>query len=434
MDPDAPPRPMSEQHPPRGEVAARKTPRFVGSFQALAYREFRLLWLGQLCQASASFAERVTRSWLALELTGSAFQLGALELTRGVASVVLSQWGGVLADRFDKRTLLMVIQVWTFAFYVLMAWLALSGRLELWHLYASAVGLSLSGAVNQPVRASFIPALVPEKLVLNALSLNSIATNATRMAVPITVAGLIQLSGNGGWGYVFPAGLYLLVLVFTAMIRAVEVQAEPVRSMLGSLVQGWTFILRHRPVLTQLIIGVGPLTIGFTYQAMLVVYATDTLGQGAAAYGALYSFAGLGALLGGLMVASLGALRRMGPLLLVAGTLNGTAMLGMGALGLIPSTWLVFWAAVPFLMLAGGSQTSFRAANNRLLLANTPRDLRGRVMSLDEVFRSAGTVLAPGVGVLADISSAAVAMAVIGAGCLLVVAGVLAWQPHIRDL
>jgi Transmembrane secretion effector len=406
----------------------------VRIFAALAYREFRLLWLGQLCQASASFGERVTRSWLALDLTGSAFQLGALELTRGMASLVLGMWGGVLADRFDKRLLLMLIQTWTFSFYALMVWLVFSGNLQLWHLYASAVGLSLSAAVNQPVRGALIPSLVPERLVINALSLNSIATNATRMAAPITAAGLIQITGNGGWGYIVCGVLYLLVLLSTALLRTVETETARPGSMLGSLVQGWIFILRHRPVLTQLLIGFGPLTIGFTYQAMLVVYTTDTLRQGAAAYGALYSCAGLGALLGGLTVASFGAIQRRGRMLLFTGMLNGVAMLGMGALGLLPGVWPLFLGAVPLLMLAGGSQTSFRAANNGLLLAATPRALRGRVMSLDEVFRSSGTLIAPAVGALADGTNAAVAMAVIGAGCLLVLAAVFVWQPGIREM
>lgn len=376
----------------------------------------------------------MTRSWLAIDLTGSAFQLGALELTRGMATLVLGMWGGVLADRFDKRLLLMLIQTWTFSFYALMAWLVFSGNLELWHLYASAVGLSLSSAVNQPVRGALIPSLVPERLVINAMSLNSIATNATRMAAPVTVAALIQVSGSGGWGYVVSGALYALVLLSTALLRTIDEELSRQDSMLSSLVQGWTFIVRHRPVLTQLVIGFGPLTIGFTYQAMLVVYTTDTLRQGAAAYGALYSCAGLGALFGGLVLASFGVVQRRGRLLLATGALNGVAMLSMGALGLLPNTWPLFLAAVPLLMLAGGSQTTFRAANNGLLLAATPRELRGRVMGLDEVFRSSGTLIAPAVGALADGTNAAVAMAVIGAGCLLVLAAVFVWQPNIREL
>src|SRR5436853_266675 len=120
---------MSEQ------AAVRVLPGVLRVFQSLTYREFRLLWFGQVCQTSASFAERIARGWIAWDLTESAFQLGALELTRGLTSLVLGLWGGVLADRFDKRILLKATQIWTFGFYVLMAWLALSGQLQMWHLY-----------------------------------------------------------------------------------------------------------------------------------------------------------------------------------------------------------------------------------------------------------------------------------------------------------
>ena len=415
-------------------VAPPRPTRLPRILHALAYREFRLLWMGQVCQTSASFAERVTRSWLALDFTGSAFQLGALELTRGIASMVFGMWGGVLADRFDKRALLMVTQCWTFAFYLLMAWLALSGQLQVWHLYASAIGLSLSSAVNQPVRTSMIPALVPEALVVNAISLNSIATNASRMGMPAIAALFIQLTGNGGWGYVVSGALYAIVLVVTQLIKPEGEQERARRSMWGSLVQGWQFAVQHRPVFVQLVIGIGPLTIGFMYQGLLVAYAKSTLDQGAAGYGTLYSFAGLGAVLGGVAVASRGAGIRRGRLLILAGCLNGCAMLGMGALGWLSPSLPLFIPAAVLLMFAGGSQTSFRAANNGLMLANTPRELRGRVSAFDEMFRSAGTIAAPALGALADLTNPAIAMATIGVGCLIVVLGVWAWQPHLHKL
>jgi len=420
---------------------AEKSPRLRGfrarlrtPFQALAHREFRLLWIGQLCQSSAGFGERVARSWLALELTGSAFQLGTLELTRGMASLIVGMWGGVLADRIDKRRLLTLIQAWTFACYGAMAALALSRNLALWHLYASAVALSLADAVNQPVRTAFVPSLVPENLIINALSLNSVATNATRMGSPITVAALIQWTGSGGWGYAACAALYVAVIASTRMMNVCEGVARAKSSAVASFLQGWSFVAQNRRVITQLVIGTGPLTIGFTYQAMLVAYVKETLGQGAAAYGALYSFAGLGALLGGLAVASLGTAARGGRMLVAAGLLNGGALLGLGAIGVLPRALPLVAAAAACLMLAGGSQTSFRAANNGLLLAATPKELRGRVMSLDGGFRSAGTIIAPLVGALADSTSTAAAMATIGLGSLAMVVGVLAWQPSIRRL
>jgi MFS family permease len=125
---------------------------------------------------------------------------------------------------------------------------------------------------------------------------------------------------------------------------------------------------------------------------------------------------------------------RRGRLLLGTGLLNGAAMTAMGALGLLPHAWWLFLLAIPLLMMAGGSQTTFRAANNGLMMAATPRELRGRVMSLDEGFRNVGTVLAPVIGALADATSPALAMGTIGGLCLLLVFAVFAWQPRLRDL
>ncbi len=109
-------------------------------------------------------------------------------------------------------------------------------------------------------------------------------------------------------------------------------------------------------------------------------------------------------------------------------------MLGMGALGLLTASWPLFVPAALLLMAAGGSQTSFRAANNGLMLANTPREMRGRVSAFDEMFRSAGTIAAPVLGALADFTSPAVGMAAIGIGSLAVVLAVWAWQPHLHRL
>ena len=106
------------------------------------------------------WAEQVARNWLTLELTGSALQLGAVNLVRMAPTLALGMWGGVLADRFDKRKLLMAIQTWSLLVYIAMAWVILSGNLQLWHLYASALALSLTIAVNQPVRTAMVPALV----------------------------------------------------------------------------------------------------------------------------------------------------------------------------------------------------------------------------------------------------------------------------------
>ena len=407
--------------------------RISSAFASLAYREFRLLWYGQLAQAGTLWAEQVTRSWLAFELTGSAFQLGSLQVVRGVSSLVLGMWGGVLADRFSKKALLMATQTWTLTIYALLAVVTLSNNLELWHLYVSAVGLSLGGAINQPVRTAIIPSLVPESHILNALSLNSIAINASRLGTPIAVTALIALTGNGGWGYAICAILYVLILWFTLLLKHLEVSPEAAaRSMVRSMWEGLAFVAHSRVILAHMLIAMGPLAFGLSFQWILVVYATETLGLGVTAFGALFTAGGLGALFGGILIASSGTGAKQGSAMLASGSIYGLMLVGMGLVGFLSADLPLFWFAAPFIMVIGASQSIFRATNNSRLLANSPAEMRGRVMGLTVPTQAINAAAALMAGGLAEAVSPAFAMGALGVACLSIVLLVSAWEPRIR--
>ena len=415
----------------------KSVPALFRPFAALAYREFRLLWLGQLLQSASMWGERIASSVLAFELTGSAFQLGALEAVRGVSSLVFGLAGGVLADRFDRRLILLIIQTWSLVVFAIMTALAFTGVLQLWHLYAGAVGLALGQSVNQPVRTSVIPSLVPARLVLQSMTLNSVAINATRVTTPALLAWLIAATGQGGWGYAVSAVLYLLILVFTAKLRLPSLERaerDEQLSVLRSFGLGLAYAWGHKTLLAQLAIAVGPLALGFSYQAILIVYALQTLGVGAGGFGILFTIAGIGSLAGGLTIASRGSMRRHGWVMVGAGTTYGIGLMGMGAVGLLPVAWPLFLIGAAPLMLVGASQTSFRAANNTMILLGTPPELRGRVMSLTVVPQGAAAGGALLAGFLAVQFNPAVAMAGIGALCILVVWGVAAMRPALVRL
>lgn len=413
-------------------------PRLLRPFASLAYREFRLLWLGQLFQASTMWGERISRSVLAYELTGSAIQLGALEAVRGASSLVFGLIGGVLADRLDRRLLLMVIQAWSLVAFGLIAALAFTGLLQLWHLYAGAVGLALGQSVNQPVRTSVIPSLVPGGLVLQSMTLNSIAINATRLVTPGFLGWLILATGEGGWGYGVSAIMYAFILVFTSQLSLPRAK-RPVEegdqiSALRSFVEGISYAWRNKTLLAQLVIAVGPLALGFSYQAILIVYAIQTLGVAEAGFSLLFTITGIGALFGGLTIASRGSMTRHGRVMIGAGTAYGLGLMGMGAIGLLPTSWPLFWIGVAPLMLVGASQTSFRAANNTMILTSIPPELRGRVMSLTVLPQGAAAGAALLAGFLAAAFSPAAALAILGALCILVVWGVAKAHPKIVKL
>jgi MFS family permease len=418
--------PIGDAAVPKTEAGGRLSPLFR-PFAALSHREFRLLWLGQLCQASAMWAEQVARNWLTLEITGSALQLGAVNLVRIAPTLALGMWGGVLADRFDRRKLLMIIQTWSLLVYIAMSWVILTGNLELWHLYASAMALSLTMAVNQPVRTAMVPAMVPPHHLLAALSLTSVAINATRLVGPALV-GLLIVVASAGWAYVAAGFSFVLILIFTGMIHLPPLPVrERTTSMLAELWEGFVFLRRNRLVLTLVVIGFGPLAVGFSYQVLVPVFVVRTLEMGAGTYGLLVSIAGVGALFSGLTIAAKGSIPRQGLMMVLTGSSYGAALLLLGGVH-----WLLL--AMPLFLILGGSQTVFRAANNSILLNNTPNHLRGRVMSMSYLHTGISPVVMLAAGALADAVSVSIAFAAIGAGCLLVVWTVALWEPRTRKL
>ncbi len=423
---------LNSQRPPSTPVDSQDVERqprggLLRPFTSLAYRDFRLLWFGQVAQASSMWTEQVARNWLTLELTGSALQLGIVNLMRVGPSLALGLWGGVLADRFNKRKLLLIIQTWSFLVFSLMAWVVISGRLELWHLYASAVALSFGQSINQPVRTALIPSLLPQQYVLQALSLNSIAINATRLGGPALVALLIVYS-NAGWAYALSSGFYALMLLSTVHIHIPPIEVrQRSASLLDDLKEGIGYVMGNRLILALLLMPIGPLAFAFSFQTLLPVFAVRTLDMGAGAYGALLSVAGVGALVAGLAIASRGVIPRQGLLELGVGVLYGVTIIALGGV-----QW--FWAAVPLILVASGSQTIFRASNSSLLLRNTPSELRGRVMGLTVISQSMMPVAAVFGGFLADTFGIGVAFVSIGTACVAIVLAVAVWEPRIRHL
>jgi MFS family permease len=149
------------------------------------------MWLGQLGAATGMHADMVARSWLAWELTGSSSAVAGVNVARAIPMLLFGLFGGVAADRFDRRKLLVVIQAWSLGMFAVMAVLIFTHVIEMWHVYAIAFGTGCGFALNQPVRTSIVPSLVDRKDMLNAVTLNSIAMNSSRLIGPAIIATVI---------------------------------------------------------------------------------------------------------------------------------------------------------------------------------------------------------------------------------------------------
>ena len=394
---------------------------------SLSNRNFRLLWLGQVGQASSMWAEQVARNWLIWELTESGLALGLVNLFRAAPLLVFGLWAGVAADRYDKRKLLILMQVWSFLVYVATAVLIVGGWIEVWHIYVTVALLAAGMAMNQPVRTAWVPQLVGQAQLLNALSLNSIAINTTRLIGPALIGVLIAVT-DVGVAYIISAVLYTLVILSTFLIKAPPPLAPKGKgSMTEQLLEGFRFMSQDRLVLLLVVIGLGPLAFAFSYMTLLPILATDVLGMGSGGFGALMSAGAVGGLIGGLTLASRSDIAHKGRLMLVAGVGYGIVLILLGGL-----PWAV--AVFPIISLAGACQTVFRTSNNAALLQLTPPSLQGRIISMTLLDTAMSPLASVAAGLIADVIDVSAAMAVIGGVCIVIVAGIALLEPRIGRL
>ena len=311
-----------------------------------------------------------------------------------------------------------------------MAVLILGGWIKLWQIYLTAFLLGGGMAMNQPVRTSLIPQLLEGRLLVNALSLNSIAINVTRLIGPASIGFLIAISGgNVGPAYVVSAVLYALILLSTTMIRMpLQEMTERTTSIARDLVDGFRYmLLENRTVLALVVMAAGPLAFAFSYMTLLPVFVTEVLNMGSSAFGLMQSISAVGALAGGLTLASRGDIPNKGRVMLATGVIYGVTVMLLGGLH-------VAVLAFGVVIFAGASQTVFRAANNSTLLQIAPPEMRGRVigiMSIDAGIQSLAAILA---GAVTDLWSVSVGLVTIGAICVGIVGLTWAVVPSVRRL
>ena len=404
--------------------------KFLVPFASLENRNFRMLWFGQLGQGSAMWAEQIARNWLTWQLTESATALGLVNVFRALPLITLGLLGGAIADRFDKRKVLIIIQFWSLSIYIAMAVLILGDWIKLWHVYLTAFLLGGGMAMNQPIRSSFIPQLLERRLLINALSLNSIAMNFSRLGGPAMIGYIIALSNdNVGPAYVIGASIYLLVILSTFMLNPPARQARERSVSIGrDVIEGLRYmLLENRTVLALIIVAMGPMAFAFNYITLLPVFVTQVLNMGSSGFGTIQSIAAVGALIGGFILASRANVRHKGRLILGTGLTFGFAVMLMSVL----RTPLLVFALMPVM---GACQAIFRAAHHGTLLEISPEQYRGRVMSMTFLDRGVQSLTAILAGAVTDIWDVSVGLVVIGAMCVAIVALMGLAVPTIRRL
>ena len=413
---------------PAAAVAERPAPRFsLKTFESLKYRDYRLLWISIVFMSGGMWMQQIAQSWLVYQMTDSPFILGAINGVSALPFLFLGPWAGVAADRFDRKKLMLISQAYILVTTLVMALLIISELVEVWHLFAFSLLSSFGWAFTQPVRQTLVPNLVPREDLVNAVALQSAGFNSTRIIGP-AIAGLIIWWIGPGGAFVGKAIAYVVILGLIWMMRVPPTPADAQRSSARhNLVEGFRYIGGNRALFSLILLAIIPMVLVMPSQTLMPVFARDILEMDAKGYGILVSFAGIGALTGTLIVASLGGFKRKGLLLLCVLTALGVVLVLFSR-----STWLP--TSLFLMIFVGGFQMTYMSLSNTLIHLHTDDAMRGRVMSiymLDHGLTPLGALFA---GTVAQLASAPLAITIMGASCVLLALVALARAPVIRRL
>jgi MFS family permease len=394
------------------QTQQRTRPRFgLNTFAALRYRDYRLLWFAQVGTGFAQQGEMLTRSWLILELTGSGLMLAAAHVTRAFGSLAVTPIVGVLADRFDRRVLLITANIVKAISFVGIGLLVLFGWIVPWHVIASAIIAGAGQALQQTSSQAVIPSLVPREGIMNAVSLHSVTMGIDRIMGPFLAGLLIAVIGVHG-AYFAAAGALVFPVFLYALMRPLRLaKGGPKESFITSFKQGIQFAVHSPQVRVVLLVAMTTMGLGMPFLQLMPLYVTDVLDRGPATLGLILSLPGFLTVGGALFAASLGDFPYKGRLLF-------TAVLSPGIAALIMSQTSMVWTTILATCIFGALSSQYGPASRTAVMKATPDEMRGRVSSLLAVnmgWSSVGIVL---YGVVAEFSSIQTSYLLFGGLCL----------------
>lgn len=379
-------------------------------FASVRVRNFRLFFAGQFVSQVGNWLTMVGQTLLVLHLTGNGVAVGALVACQFAPVLLFGAWAGLVADRSDKRRLLLTVQCFAMVQSFVLAGLAFMDRPPLIALYAVALAGGFATAFDSPARRSFVVEMVPRELVNNAVSLNSAMMTSARIFGP-ALAGLLVSTVGYGWCFALDGMSYVAVLVALAAMRTSELRpATPAKRSKGQVREGLRYVVSVPelwiPLAMMTLIG----TLAFNFQVVLPLYVTRSLHGAETTFTLLYSVLSAGSLVG-----ALGTARRKKVTvpMVVAGAL--AFGVSMALLAIAPNLWVAF----PVAAVLGASSIAFMTSSTALVQTEAGADMRGRVLALQSmVFLGSTPIGGPLLGAVCEQFGARVGVAVGAAGAL----------------
>jgi len=346
----------------------------VQFFRSLRHRNYRLLLGGSITASSGYWILITAQGWLVLQLTDSAFWVGLIAFIVGIPSLFLCPFGGLYADRLDRRKLMLFGQVAVALLILLLATLTTTGVIAIWHIAALSVLIGTVWAFTDPAYLSIIPSLVTPSDLMNAMAMDTLAWQLSRFIGPAIAGVLMGLVAIGGTFY--GAGIAFVVAFFLIFLIRTPATITAKRASIGKDIrEGLSYIRSNKMALTLILMVAGVSLFALPCFWLMPVFARDVLGLGEAGYTQLMMAVGAGGLAGGLAAAKLGDFKRKGWLMIVS------AIIFTGILILFAIS-RSFPLSLVLAVIIGAANGLFQAVIIALLLSITPDQFRGRMMGL----------------------------------------------------
>lgn len=400
----------------------KKSSSILGSFKSLSTHNFRMLWIGMLFNVASMQVNIVSRSWLAYHLSGSALVLGIVAVARGLPQLVLSPVGGLAADHFDKRKLLVTVQFIMCFLSLINAVLVEFGLIRVWQLVVIGLLQGIVFPFTMPTRQALIPRLVSREDLPNALAMDSAGRNLNRVAAPSLAGVLIAL--NPTLAFYAVAAFYLISALTLLRLPSVPPWEDGNRSLRSQMLAGFRYIVERRRLLILIGMAFLAVVLGMPYQQMLAVFQSAVLKVGPEKLGFMYAAVGAGALLGSLAIAYRSNDPRRQHYQLIAGVAFGVFLVPFAL-----SHNFIF--SVAMLLLVGLCNEMFMTINRVLVVLNTDEHFYGRVMGTYAMTFSLTPIATLPVGAIVDAVGAPITIAAAGSLFALVVVALSITLPRI---
>ena len=396
-------------------------------FKAFQYRDFRLMWIGACTSSIGTWMQVLAQSWLVLKLSNSAFLLGLDAFLGGLPIFLFSLVGGVIADRIDRRKVLLGSQYVQMSCAFLLTILNATHVVHVWMILCLSFVAGLAQAFGGPAYQALTPMLVEKEDLPNAIALQSIQFNVARVIGP-ALGGIALTQLGEKWCFALNGISFLAPIISLTIIHTRFLPAKTSQSILDGMKQGISFIRKQSAMEGLMILAFCMTALGIPMMTFLPVFAKDIFKQGPTVFTLFLSSSGAGSIVGALTVAALGNVKNKGRIALVMLT-----CLGAGIAGFALSTSL--WLSCLMLFLSGAAMISVFALVNSLVQLITTNEMRGRVMSVyNFAFRGGMPLGNLATGWLVPMFSAPIVLAVNGVVLMMVALYFLVVQRRVAAL